>query len=31
MARQLLHEHEFMEEMRDPRVHKYVAWDDAAR
>jgi hypothetical protein len=28
VARQLLHEHEFLEEMRDPRVHKYVAWDD---
>lgn len=27
VARQLLHEHEFLEEMRDPRVHKYVAWD----
>jgi hypothetical protein len=27
VARQLLHEHEFMEEMRDPRVHKYVAWE----
>lgn len=26
-ARQLLHEHEFLEEMRDPRVHKYVAQD----
>lgn len=28
VARQLLHEHEFMEEMLDPRVDKYVAWDD---
>ncbi|MFC4784472.1 hypothetical protein ACT8ZV_08360 [Nocardioides sp. MAHUQ-72] len=28
VARQLLHEHEFLEEMRDPRVHKYVAWND---
>lgn len=28
VARQLLHEDEFMEEMRDPRVHKYVAWDE---
>jgi hypothetical protein len=28
VARQLLHEHEFLEEMRDPRVHKYVAWDE---
>jgi hypothetical protein len=27
VARQLLHEHEFLEEMLDPRVHKYVAWD----
>jgi hypothetical protein len=27
VARQLLHEHEFMEEMFDERVHKYVAWD----
>ena len=27
VARQLLHEHEFLEEMQDPRVHKYVAWD----
>jgi hypothetical protein len=26
-ARQLLHEHEFLEDMRDPRVHKYVARD----
>jgi hypothetical protein len=26
VARQLLHEHEFMEEMLDPRVHKYLAW-----
>ena len=28
VARQLLHEQEFLEEMHDPRVHKYVAWDD---
>lgn len=27
VARQLLHEHEFMEEMHDPRVSKYLAWD----
>ena len=27
VARQLLHEHEFMEEMQDPRVHKYLAWE----
>jgi hypothetical protein len=26
VARQVLHEHEFMEEMIDPRVEKYVAW-----
>ena len=26
-ARQLLHEEEFLAEMLDPRVHKYVAWD----
>lgn len=26
-ARQILHEHEFLEEMTDPRVEKYVAWD----
>lgn len=25
-ARQLLHEAEFLEEMADPRVHKYVGW-----
>jgi len=29
VARQLLHEHEFMEEMLDPRVDKIVSWDDA--
>lgn len=29
VARQLLHREEFLEEMQDPRVHKYVAWDDA--
>jgi hypothetical protein len=28
VARQLLHEREFMEEMRDGRVDKIVAWDD---
>ncbi|MGN6783162.1 MAG: hypothetical protein ACTHJH_16865 [Marmoricola sp.] len=28
VARQLLHRDEFMEEMHDPRVHKYVAWSD---
>ncbi|MCW2791728.1 MAG: hypothetical protein JWO76_826 [Nocardioides sp.] len=28
VARQLLHKDEFMEEMLDPRVHKYVAWDE---
>lgn len=28
VARQLLHEHEFLEEMHDPRVGKYVAWED---
>jgi len=28
VARQLLHEEEFFEEMRDPRVDKYVAWQD---
>ena len=27
VARQLLHEHEFLDEMRDPRVEKYVARD----
>jgi hypothetical protein len=26
VARQLLHRDEFLEEMCDPRVHKYVAW-----
>jgi hypothetical protein len=26
VARQLLHRDEFLEEMHDPRVHKYVAW-----
>ena len=26
VARQLLHEDEFFDEMRDPRVDKYVAW-----
>ena len=28
VARQLLHRDEFLEEMHDPRVHKYVARDD---
>lgn len=28
VARQLLHREEFLEEMHDPRVLKYVAWDD---
>lgn len=28
VARQLLHRDEFMEEMHDARVHKYVAWSD---
>jgi hypothetical protein len=28
VARQLLHEEEFLAEMTDPRVHKYVAWDE---
>jgi hypothetical protein len=28
VARQLLHREEFLEEMHDPRVDKYVAWDD---
>ena len=28
VARQLLNEAEFLAEMLDPRVHKYVAWDD---
>lgn len=27
VARQLLHREEFLEEMHDPRVDKYVAWD----
>ena len=27
VARQLLHRHEFLEEIHDPRVMKYVAWD----
>lgn len=27
VARQVLHEEEFLEEMRDPRVSKYLAWD----
>lgn len=28
VARQLLHEHEFMAEMLDGRVDKYLAWDE---
>lgn len=28
VARQLLHESEFIEEMLDPRVHKFVAWNE---
>ena len=28
VARQLLHEHEFMDEMLDHRVDKYLAWDE---
>ena len=28
VARQILHEAEFLEEMVDPRVNKYVAWDE---
>lgn len=28
VARQVLHHDEFLEEMRDPLVWKYVAWDD---
>ena len=28
VARQLLHESEFIEEMLDPRVYKYVAWNE---
>ncbi|MXG91032.1 pyruvoyl-dependent arginine decarboxylase [Nocardioides flavescens] len=28
VARHVLHESEFLEEMLDPRVQKYVAWDD---
>lgn len=28
VARQLLHEHEFMAEMVDERVHKYLVWDE---
>jgi hypothetical protein len=28
VARQLLHEHEFMAEMLDERVDKYLAWDE---
>lgn len=31
VARQLLHEHEFMEEMVDERVQKYLAWDEDGR
>lgn len=28
VARQVLHHHEFNEEMVDPRIAKYVAWDE---
>jgi len=28
VARQVLHESEFIEEMLDPRVHKFVAWNE---
>lgn len=28
VARQVLHRHEFMDEMTDPRIWKYVAWDE---
>lgn len=31
VARQLLHEDEFLDEMRDPRVQKYIAWDGDGR
>lgn len=31
VARQLLHEHEFLEEMSDPRVWKYLAHDEDDR
>ncbi|GAA2106886.1 hypothetical protein GCM10009841_26470 [Microlunatus panaciterrae] len=31
VARQVLHRDEFFEEMHDPRVWKYVAWDDAGQ
>lgn len=30
-ARQVLHEGEFLEEMVDPRVNKYVAWDEGGQ
>lgn len=30
-ARQVLHREEFLADMVDPRVHKYVAWDEAGR
>jgi pyruvoyl-dependent arginine decarboxylase len=30
-GRQLLTEEEFLEEMLDPRVHKYIAWDEDDR
>lgn len=30
-ARQVLHEEEFLEEMLDPRVLKYIAWDEDER
>ena len=31
VARQLLHEHEFMEEMNDERVDKYLAHDESGQ
>lgn len=31
VARQVLHRHEFFEEMQDERVWKYVAWDPEGR
>lgn len=31
VARQVLHRNEFFEEMSDPRVWKYVAWDRSGR
>jgi hypothetical protein len=31
VARQVLHREEFLADMVDPRVHKYVAWDEAGQ